>query len=360
MCPNIATDSRQVVKHLSSNTYPLNCTIHTTDIVKMYPSCKLEDVKRSVIAYMTLYENTTLEPIKYKTLIINLIDIVLGYNYVEFSTLPTDTDHTIHTHHFRQLIGIPMGTSSAPTLADIHYFSIELNARQIALGRGIQLPLYYTRKLDDILSIFPTTENFLAFFELLQHPSLTYTSDSDNTANTFMDICVYKDDNFNKTGILSTCLFQKIHNLFIYLRPDSMLPEHIRINFIRQEIFRIRLLCSDDRNYHFFRQLFYNRLLARTYSRKYLDRVFNGCTPIRHDILHNIKSLTKSKPQHQYLTLPFNDFTSKFKFRIAQLLTPPAYILALFPNAFEDPTKLHIAYSLERNVKSHAKYKYTN
>jgi len=174
-----------------------------------------------------------------------------------------------------------------------------------------------------------------------------------------MDICVYKDANFHETGIFSTCLFQKIHNLFIYLRPDSMLPEHIRINFIKQEIFRIRLLCSDDRNYHFFKHLFYNRLLARTYSRKYLDRIFNECNPERHDLLHNIKSLAKPKPQHQYLILPFNNFTKKYKHRIAQILTPPANLLALFPNAFEDPTKLHIAYNLERNVKSHAKHKYT-
>ena len=253
-----------------------------------------------------------------------------------------------------------MGTSCAPTF-DIIFFSIELRAQFIAIKQGIKLPLSYARKLDDILTIFPNTENFSAFFNLLQHPTLTYTSDSDNTANIFMNICIYKDKLFHKTGIFSTCLFQKINNLFIYLRPDSMLPTHIiNVNFIKQEIFRLRLICSNDIDYQFFRCLFYQRLLKREYTGRYLDRIFNECKPERHDLLHNTKSPDTSKPQHQYLVLPFNNFTQTFKHAISQLLTPPAALLALFPYAFEDPTKLHIAYNLERNVKSHAKQKYNS
>ena len=120
-----------------------------------------------------------------------------------------------------------METSCAPTLADIFFLSIELRALFIALRQGIKLPLFNARKLDDILTIFPTTENFSVFFNLLQHPTLTYTSDSDNTANIFMDICIYKDKLFQETGIFSTCLFQKIHNLFIYLTPTLNLTTTI-------------------------------------------------------------------------------------------------------------------------------------
>ena len=173
-----------------------------------------------------------------------------------------------------------------------------------------------------------------------------------------MDICIYKDNLFQETGIFSTCLFQKIHNLFIYLRPDSMLPAHIIINFIKQEIFRLRLICSNDIDYQFFKRLFYTRLLKRQYTHTYLNQIFNECKPERHTLLHSTKSTDTPKPQHQYLVLPFNNFTHIFKDTISQLLTPPAELLALFPHAFEDPTKLHIAYNLEKNVKSHAKQKY--
>lgn len=361
MCPHSVKDSKHVIKILSTRSFPPDATINTTDLVNMYPSIRIADAIDHLDKYMNFYEKKFNTTLPHKALILELAQLVLSNNYVYFTTLPTIEKPHSHTTYYKQLVGMPMGASSAPVISNIFVCMVELKAQFIALkSPHIRLPLLYLRILDDILTISSSAAQFKLYLQLLQHPSLTYTVEADNTSNIFMDMCIYKDANFNTTGIFSTILFQKLHNLFIYLRLDSLIPNHIIVNFIQQEIYRIRMICSHDSEYEMYKYLFYHRLLKRQYTKKKLDPIFNACNPNRHDLIHGIKLSHKEQTQHQYLVLTYSDFSIKHNSEIQTLLTPPADILALYPFAFEDPTKPHVSYRLEKNVKTHAKQKYDN
>ena len=137
------------------------------------------------------------------------------------------------------------------------------------------------------------------------------------------------------------------------MRLDSMIPEHIRRNFIISELNRIRLLCSNDEEYTHFVCVFYHRLRHRTYSVKFLDAIFTPFTTSRSDLLQRITC--KPVSNHTFLVLPFIPFTIHNKAIINSILTPPANIIAQYPSAFTDPSKVHFSFKLEPKLSSLSK-----
>ena len=353
MCPFLVKNSKQVISTLDSIIFPPSMILVASDVVRMYPTIVIEDAINSLIAYLALYEFKTKTTIIFKHLIINITTLVLNNNYLYFSTLPTPECPQSICQFFHQIKGLPIGSSCTPTIANIFMCMIELKAIRTAIDTHISPPLFYLRILDDIIAGYTSTDHSTSYCALLKHDSLEYTYESNNNSNIFMDIILYKGHDFTLTGKLSTCIFQKLTSKFIYMRPDSMIPEHIIRNFIISELKRIRILCSNDEEYAHFVCVFFHRLRHRNYSVKFLDPIFALATTSRSELLQS--TTNKRTSTHTFLVLPFIPFTIKNKAYINAQLTPPADIIAQYPAAFTDPSKVHFSFKLEPKLSSIAK-----
>ena len=354
MCPFLVKNSKQAITTLDSLTFPPQMIIVASDVVRMYPTIIIEQAIDSLVAYLALYEFKTKKTINYKKLIIDITILVLNNNYLYFSTLPTPELPQIICRFFHQIKGLPIGSSCTPTIANIFMCMIELKAIRSAIDTHIPPPLFYLRILDDIIAGYTSTEHSINYSALLQHVSLEYTYESDLNSNIFMDIIIYKGRDYALTGKLSTCIFQKLTNKFTFMRPDSLIPEHIIRNFITSELKRIRLLCSNDEEYAHFTCVFYHRLRHRTYSIRFLNTIFDDFSISRSDLLQQHSSV-KQNSDCTYLVLPFTPFTIRNKAFINTTLTPPADIIAQYPAAFTDPSKVHFSFKLEPKLSSIAK-----
>ena len=348
MCPHLVKDSKQAITTFDTCTFPPSMIIVASDVVRMYPTIQIDLAIDSLSKYLDLYELKSNTTIVFKKLIVAITHMVLKNNYLYFTTLPTSHSPTSICRFFHQIKGLPIGSSCTPTIANIFMCMIELQAIRTALDRHIPPPLFYLRILDDIIAGYISTEHSLAYSTLLKHDTLEYTYESDDSCNIFMDIIIYKGLDYITTGKLSTCIFQKLTNKFIYIRPDSQIPEHIICNFIISELNRLRLLCSNDEEYAHFTCVFYHHLRARTYSTKFLDNIFCNYSTSRSDLLH--RPSKKSISTHTYLVLPFCLFTIDNKALINSIFTPTAELIAQYSSAFEDPSKVHIAYKLDKTL----------
>ena len=62
----------------------------------------------------------------------------------------------------------------------------------------------------------------------------------------FLDIEIFKGPDFARTGVLSTRLYQKPLNAFLYLHPSSSHPKHVFGAFIAERIRAARTTFPTD------------------------------------------------------------------------------------------------------------------
>ena len=153
-------------------------------------------------------QSTNFEP----NLLSHLLHINICNNFFEFAELT-----------FLQTKGTAKGAAFSPTIANI-YMSILLRE---FLSTTPEKPLYLKRYIDDIFILWPEKPNLTIFYQQIKsyHPQIKFTIAQSTTSVNFLDITVYKDKTFEKTGKLSVMTYQKDQNLFQYLHFKSNHPK---------------------------------------------------------------------------------------------------------------------------------------
>jgi hypothetical protein len=152
--------------------------------------------------------------------------------------------------------------------------------------------IFYRRYIDDVFAIFGTTpaaQSFISKFQSLNQ-KIQFEAITISRSGVFLDIEVSISD----LNILSTKVFQKALNKYLYLPPFSAHDRSCMSAVIKQELIRYRLLCSNDDAFHDTVSLFKQRLLCRGYSLVYLDYIFS-LLPNRADILARLATRIQVK-----------------------------------------------------------------
>ena len=159
-------------------------------------------------------------------LIIQLLHTCVNFNYFEFASLT-----------FQQIKGTAMGAAFSPTVANI-YMSIMIRR---FLRTQPKHPLLLVRYIDDIFMIWTyTVQELDQFLKDLNNfnPALKYTHSYSQQTVDFLDLTIFKSDNFPFTNMLSTKTFQKPHNLHQYLHYTSHHDRPIYKAIISGELIR--------------------------------------------------------------------------------------------------------------------------
>jgi hypothetical protein len=241
--PAILRNSQDLIKCLDNIELQSTDWLVTIDVVSLYPSIDL-----NLLSYVLYSIDPTFPTIS---------DFITRNNYF-----------TYNNQTFRQTNGIAMGTNCAVNLA------------QIYLGRLLDIELLehanirlYKRYIDDIFMIFNgTEEELIKLFTRVNHmiPGISITYSFSKKETEFLDLKIFKDLN----GTICYTTHQKSQNKYHYLSPKSCHPSHTLSGYIKGELIRYSRNSSHEFYFNHTRQLFFQRLLNRGYSRKYLTRIF--------------------------------------------------------------------------------------
>ena len=160
-----------------------------------------------------------------------------------------------------------MGTKLAPAYANIFMGKLE----QSVLSASPLKPSYYRRYIDDILILWPHSENDLNTFILSLnnfHPSIKFTSEISNDKITFLDVDIFKGPHFTHTKILDTVTHIKPTNRQAYVHATLYHPPGTGKGVIIGEMKKYLRTNSRAKSFYAFKEKHRNNLLKRgTHSR---------------------------------------------------------------------------------------------
>jgi hypothetical protein len=230
--------------------------------------------------------------------LIELMDIVLSFNIFEFDK-----------ELFLQRIGTAMGTSSAPTYANLEMGVIDEALKTLArnLCEGMDPILAYLRYIDDIFMIYTgpvaTLLDFLSQINNV-HPTLKFTftmtcpfpcstppdTPHDCFCHTtrslpFLDTLVSIKD-----GQLVTDLYRKPSDRCMYLLPSSAHPAHITTNTPYSLAYRLVRICSERPTLLLRFQELTSFLQSREYPLSVIERALDRARLVtREEALRKVK-----------------------------------------------------------------------
>ena len=109
-----------------------------------------------------------------------------------------------------------------------------------------------------------------------------------------MDLCIQILNTITNTPYLSTTVYQKPSNAYLYLPSCSYHNKATLKNNILQEFKRYKLQCSNNYDYIAFTQQYIQRMLKRGYYLQKLTRLETKI-PNRLELLHNISQNNQNK-----------------------------------------------------------------
>jgi hypothetical protein len=265
-----------------------DCALLCADIDSLYPNIPIEAGLtrfRSSISYHRAKNHPL-----FKTLNINLITElmkwVLENNYFTFGSLV-----------YHQINGTAMGTPAAVVFACFFIDSIEREIRHDLKLNPANTRVW--RYIDDIFGIFPdrlTAQQYIdAFTSKVSSIKCSATTISD-TKGVFLDLEIYKGSRITENKF-NHKVFQKPQNKYLYLPPNSFHPKAVFTAYISAELVRYRLYCTDDEDFSNMKQLFFERLIARGYTKEFLEPLFNKNLNREHLLSERMRKYGEKKEQ---------------------------------------------------------------
>jgi len=199
------------------------------------------------------------------TLIMDLLAFVMNNSYLSF-----------HNQVYHQIDGTAMGTTCAPTYANIVVYMLERSVVKEFQHVNNSLHLY-RRYLDDIFAYIDArdAERFMKRMNEL-HPKLQFEFVSHSTEAAFLDLAIFKGERFHRDGRFDLRVHQKKMNLYLYIPYLSFHTPAAKKSFIQTELMRYIRNTSNQSDYNDLKWIFYQRLRDRGYPKEFLNRIFDS------------------------------------------------------------------------------------
>jgi hypothetical protein len=242
----------------------------------MYPNIPIEDGIHQIasllgvsdMSFDTLEEAAELDINSLDELTVLLLRFVLQFNYVSFDGKT-----------FRQVIGTAMGTSVAPTYANLFLAGYEVKALQELK----EMLLYYGQFIDDTSAIIVGDLNAVLAFQTRfgnLHPNMKMEWTQSKFQLPFLDIHVSLEVDpsvlYRSTKVhIVTRVFQKALNSYLYIPWSSCHSDASKRAWVKGELIRYVRISSKSEDFKKVQQLFLSRLRARGYPGRWLRKVFS-------------------------------------------------------------------------------------
>ena len=229
---------------------PSNARLFTADAVSMYTNISTDDALPRIKRYIEQHPNlaTPHERIG----VVEALSLIMKNNLFQFGNT-----------YWLQTDGTAMGVSPSCSYATLYY-----SAHEQFLLRKYPEILFFRRYIDDIFSIWvPTSTNDDLRWSSFTHDlnlcgKLRWEASERSKSINFLDLTITIEDNFQ----LSTRLFEKVENLYLYLPANSSHSPGNLKGLIFGMIFRTLHLTSSEPVQRIEIRKLYDRLVARGYQ----------------------------------------------------------------------------------------------
>jgi hypothetical protein len=286
---------------LESLALPANATLFTYDAVAMYPSIDTADCLARLSEYLSREEiagKYGFEP----TALLEALKLVMLNNRMRFGDIIV-----------KQLSGIAMGMSPAPTIANLYVAIYE----ELHVLKFLPSPVLYLRRfIDDGLGIWlhdpdPIIDerNWREFQDCLNASGLSWLFSPRSREVVFMDLRLTIEG-----GRIKSSLYAKPMALHLYLPPHSCHAPGVLSGLVFGNVLRIHQLCSDTKDVTKELKLFFHRLLDRGYQSHQLTPLFqqamdNAKVYLQRTALDHLRAKSKKETAHRrrvFLHLPYH------------------------------------------------------
>ena len=242
-------DSFTLKQEINKLVLPPNASIITFDAVSMYTNINIDDSINRITTYLAeIWDKNDCRAVK------EAMEIVMRNNRMRFGDLI-----------IRQIRGVAMGMSPAPTIANLYVAIYERDHIIPLIGSYL---MYYKRFIDDGFAVWlhdkdPNTDanNWDKFKSICNSMGLNWTFTSPRKKLIFMDMTIKIEGEQ-----LITTIYAKPMALYQYIPPNSCHPPGALTGLIFGQILRIYQLCSLSEDIDKELSLFYKRLLNRGYT----------------------------------------------------------------------------------------------
>lgn len=258
--PSYVKDTYDFLDKLKHIKVPDNAYLITLDIESLYTNIQTHDGIESVKKMFLKHPSSTyFRPEKE---IIDLLELSLKCN-----------DFVFNDQWYLQISGTAMGKKFAPSYANIDMAIFE----EEVLNLTDKKPLAYFRFLDDIFLIWQhSLDDFKQFFELLNNhrESIKFQYLVSNTAVNFLDVTVFKGNQYSHMGTLDTKVYFKPTDTHELLHKSSFHPKHTFEGIVKSQLIRFWRISSDTNGFEEACTILFETLRKkRNYSRRYLRKI---------------------------------------------------------------------------------------
>ena len=224
-------DSIDFINRIRQTKIPKDALLVTMDVTSLYTNIPHQLIRDTVTRRLNLTPN----PIN--SYLLRMLDNILEYNEFPFEN-----------KFYHQVCGVAMGASCSPTLANLAFEEIEDRVLQTHAKK----PTCFMRYLDDIFMVWPYGESELQ--SLIQrfnsqYPTISVTHTWDANSAIFLDVELYKGQQWSETGILDTRVYCKPQNtLSLIHRRSAHLPHTFR-GTVKSQCIRYARISSSRENY---------------------------------------------------------------------------------------------------------------
>ena len=257
----------------NQNIINSNTILCTMDVSALYTNIPHTDGTDACRHYLDTRPDRTTPT----SFLCTLIQLILSLNNFVFNN-----------NNFLQIQGTAMGTSMAPSYANLFMGHFETNFLQTCL----QKPIVWLRYIDDIFLLWNEGKDKLLHFisaANIFHPTIKFTFEISTSVINFLDIAVHKTIN----NRLETDLYCKPTDAHLYLHYSSCHPRNTKHSLPYSLAFRLLRICSTKEFLLKRLSELKDFLLNRQYRLKDIDSAFDRLKDIsRHD---TFKRKNKSK-----------------------------------------------------------------
>jgi hypothetical protein len=294
-------NSVELKTELDALALPANASLFTYDAVAMYPSIDTADCLARLSGYLSQADISSKYG-KEPTALLEAIELVMFNNRMRFGDIIV-----------KQISGIAMGMSPAPTIANLYVAIYE----ELHVLKFLPSPVLYLRRfIDDGLGVWlhdpdPMTDerNWREFQDCLNASGLSWLFSNRSQEVVFMDLRLTI-----KGGRIKSSLYAKPMALHLYLPPHSCHAPGVLPGLVFGNVLRIHQLCSDANDVTTELKLFLHRLLDRGYQSHRLTPLFqqamdNTMVYLQRTPLDHLRAKSKKEAAHRrriFLHLPYH------------------------------------------------------
>jgi len=253
-------DSPELIRLLANLKLPHDITLVTADVTSLYTNIPQEECINIVVDRLKKSSIKFPVPRPPSHLVRRILELILKRNCFEFNG-----------EFYKQIVGAAQGNIVSPEVSDLVMYILEKEF--ILTDPNI---VFYRRYRDDLLLMYRGSNVELQDLQTRMndaHPTLKFTFEISDNLVTYLDLQIYKGENFHESGRLDHRINTKATETHQFLSPTSAHCPSVFSALVLGETIRYCRGHTSETDYNHKVNFFTDKLVDRGYDRSKVNDI---------------------------------------------------------------------------------------